>query len=415
MDINFHTLSIQNNAYIPPTSKNNPFQVSQERTPLQTGETGENYISKVPIEVLIKILGFAFASETESRYSDASRLCALKFISRQFCDGINMLLTTGDAYGIKAQQQWSKAVIINYISRSRYVENMPAIKELLRGIKHLEIYFGGRHNQYSFCGISSSIDMLLNFLRAIAELKKLKTLDIYIGEVPANIFIDNVIHILKESQNLYSVYLHFYDNRLTAADMEKLGSALTKSIAKFCLSRNPIESAGIKNLAPYFQNTSIFYLGLDNVNIGNEGLRLLAENLPEGKLPETLELLSLEDNNIDHEGLSYLNSILPNNIKNIDLSENNIGNEGVPHIVDLLKNKGIEKLYLGANNITFKHRGAEVLIDELCHTEIRFLDLRNNSGTNNKIENFKIKNKNNKEVKIDVIMSEYAPPSIPFD
>ncbi len=340
-------------------------------------------------------------------------------LNKQFRALTYHLLKDSSNNGIKAQTKISADRIQQTLTgtedNNRLVhEKIPALFE--RGVEEYGLR-EMKHMGFSFSPLSSTTTVsnqaISALLHAIANKGNLKNLDISINEFLLSTFIQDIIHILNHFQNeSKNVYLYFNKNGLTAADMENLGPAFNESIAKFCLIDNAIGSAGIRNLAPHFQNTSISLLQLDNARIGNEGLQFLEENLPEGRLPETLEFLSLADNNIDHDGIPYLDRILPDNIKNINLSENKITNEGVQNIVTLLINKDIVKLFLCANKITFKNGGAEVLISALHNTAIRLLDLRNNIST---IGRNNIQNRNNQDVGILFGKTKHTPAIMNFE
>ncbi len=419
MTINMNSLLTQNNAYIPPQSKNNVPQLPQDGTLLQTGETGECYISRLPLEVLEELLHVTLDSMVP--YKTIQELCLLKFVNRAFREILDRLLREGGDYDIKSHQKLGDKAIREVICRSSSDQDLNGmdsmfamLKMALKNIRHLEVNLGngGFQGEYYLNYQYANIDTIFSFLDAVAQHGKFKSLCIGIegiDDVHFNTIIEKVVNIIERHPDTAVINLRFSHRKFNWEIIEILGENLQKNIYKLLLNGSEIGVNGVQRLAPYFQNTSIFSLRLDKANIGNEGLRLLAENLPAGKLPETLELLSLAKNDIDHEGLPYLNKILPNNIKGINLSKNNIDNKGMSHIVDLLRNKGIRNLNLSVNKITFEKGGSEVLIAALPKTKIRSLNLESNSETNNQIKNGEIKNKNGKKVEIIVSLRNHQP------
>ena len=147
-----------------------------------------------------------------------------------------------------------------------------------------------------------------------------------IGSIGAN----NLAKSLKSNRTLKSILLT--GNRIGHDGIASLAKALLENdtLESLSLNENPIGMSGIKSMATLLSSggCSLKILYLNKINLGDEGIRILANALTEN---DTLKCLEIANNNISHVGAQCLEHALEDNntLQKVNMAHNNIGNEGV--------------------------------------------------------------------------------------
>eukprot|EP01095_Lingulamoeba_sp_RSL-Kostka_P006826 TRINITY_DN2158_c0_g2_i1.p1 TRINITY_DN2158_c0_g2~~TRINITY_DN2158_c0_g2_i1.p1 ORF type:complete len:969 (+),score=438.61 TRINITY_DN2158_c0_g2_i1:88-2994(+) len=141
--------------------------------------------------------------------------------------------------------------------------------------------------------------------------------------------------------------------KLNDSHIAKIGPVLEKlNFTSINLSHNELTSDSIPQFIKTISCEKIEIIDLSNNQINDEGICLLAEQLP---TLTKLSVLNLSNNNIGDAGASALADALAKesvNIPTIQLSNNNIGDEGADAFAKLLESdKNISTLCLHHNNI----------------------------------------------------------------
>jgi len=106
-----------------------------------------------------------------------------------------------------------------------------------------------------------------------------------------------------------------------------LVSALQKnnSLTHLILTNNNISAKSFTSLSNLFHNTNLTYLSLRALNIGDEGVSIIAKGLASNQT--TLTTLDLQNNKIGNNGFTSLLKVLSNtNLQQLFLQWNNISN-----------------------------------------------------------------------------------------
>ena len=221
------------------------------------------------------------------------------------------------------------------------------------------------------------------FTNAIATNKTVQNLWLRnnnIGSIGAN----NLAKSLKSNRTLKSILLT--GNRIGHDGIASLAKALLENdtLESISLNENPIGIRGIESMATLLSSgeCSLKILYLNKINLGDEGIRILANALTEN---DTLKCLEIANNNISHVGAQCLEHALEDNntLQKVTLAHNDIGNEGAGCISSsLINNRSLNVLDLSHNNIG--NEGAKAMVESLS---IRSNALRELKLTGNDISN----------------------------
>jgi len=176
---------------------------------------------------------------------------------------------------------------------------------------------------------------------------------------------NNLADSLKSNSTLKSILLT--GNRIGHDGIASLAKALLENdtLESLSLNENPIGISGVKSMATLLSSgeCSLKILYLNKINLGDEGIRILANALTEN---DTLECLEIANNNISHVGAQCLELALEDNntLQKIILAHNNMGNEGAGCISSsLISNRSLNVVDLSHNNID--NEGAEAMAESL--------------------------------------------------
>ena len=153
-------------------------------------------------------------------------------------------------------------------------------------------------------------------------------------------------------------------------------------LQRLSLQNCQISNLGMKLLAnALIVNKTLEKLDVSNNEMGNQGVASLASALKEN---QTLTTIDLGSNLIGVVGIEKLaNALIVNkSLKNLDVSNNEIGNQGVESLASALKeNQTLTSLHLGSNLI------GDVGIEKLANALIVNESLTNLDVSNNNIGN----------------------------
>ncbi len=331
----------------------------QEQHAVPLAENEQNFFSRIPIELMVNIYRYL---------PNLNQLFQLMLVNCTSFDAVQQLLLTNSS----AKKLWNHRGIKEILKSPDAEKNIGNIKIAIENMQHVYFRIG---EQSSFNNIE--FERTIEILDCIEKNKNIESLCLivyFINLSNSDDILNKIIKILKNCHNLKEIELNFDGNIFSTEQMIKLVGAFNKSICKFSSSRNFIESDGAEKIIPYLKETSISELLLEGANLNGKGLEHLKE------LPLSVKRLSLSNNEINSQDISYLKDALSKNIVELRLSFNNIGDIGVKILCGLLKHDLIS-LSLLDNSIS--NRGVEYLaclLKSNIHTLILSHNNINNDG-----------------------------------
>jgi len=169
---------------------------------------------------------------------------------------------------------------------------------------------------------------------------------------------------IKVNRNLYELWISKQD--INGPALSLLVDALNENLGIRILSfdKNSLGDEGSKKLASVLENTRIKELRIQNNEVGDAGVEEIVKKL---WMNANLERLHLSGNRITDVGLnaitSYLNLGL-NTLEELSVADNNIGDTGAAALAEVLQNRelfspphaSLRKLSLFGNSISAKVR-----------------------------------------------------------
>lgn len=167
---------------------------------------------------------------------------------------------------------------------------------------------------------------------------------------------------LKEKSTLTS--LSITGGQLDQEGMRLLADNLPNTLEILSVKEMPLNADAVTTLMEKLPNTNLGILTLANTDMGPTGAKALAEHLP--KL--TLGVLNLNDNNLGPEGIKALAEALPHikPLYNLALENNHMGLEGAKALATVLPRLQSKFLTLGSlsgGNDVDNSEGVKTLIE----------------------------------------------------
>jgi Ran GTPase-activating protein (RanGAP) involved in mRNA processing and transport len=140
------------------------------------------------------------------------------------------------------------------------------------------------------------------------------------------------------------------DEELVDQDMDNIvqQAMITKECTRLSLGGNKLSAIGAASLAVALStNTTLVRLYLSNNRLSDKGVKLLAKALATSN--HTLKLLNLQENAISDTGAEHVAEMLKTNttLVGLWLDKNDIGNVGVRILADALTHHNTTLEYLG--------------------------------------------------------------------
>lgn len=295
---------------------------------------------------------------------------------------------------------WLRCTLMNDLARSQSLSDLNKIQnedhDILENDVNDVIEFLSTQNKNTLQWANQELFPLLckSLLESDRVLMELKLQEIDIGK-----HIGSLVNILitKSVESLSIDGSEFF--MIDDSCMKKMAKAFPQTeLCKLSLKNNKIKLEGARALGRVLLATNITYLdlggnflrvdgtialvrscsklkflGLQGNQLGNEGLKNVAQMLPTSEITD----LDLTDNHIRDQGLKILAKILPQTlITNLHLGKNKFGNIGISSLARKLPNTNIIELYLQENEI--QDLGVHSLFQILPDSQLEFLNLRGN-------------------------------------